>query len=90
MRWALLALLLSACAGQADRFEFVRANTLDEVRDARNCGSSVLPNYGCWRRLDATGGCKIIVQWPRHSADGERLRTLGLEVWKCAEGNTEY
>lgn len=63
---------------------------LAEVRDKRNCGYDVLPNYGCWRPLNAAGGCKVIVEKPKHTGDKERLATLGLEVFKCWTGSKEY
>lgn len=84
----LLVLISSGCS--SERFEFVKAQSLAEVRDSKNCGESVLPNYGCWRELDMRGGCKIIVEWPKSTADERRLQTLGLEVWKCIEKNREY
>ena len=89
MKAVLTLLLLAGCA-DVSRFEFVKAQSLVEVRGDRNCGQSVLPTFGCWRQLDMRGGCRIIVEWPKHSDDANRLRTLGLEVWKCVEGNRDY
>lgn len=87
MRIALILLLLSGCAHVP--FD-VHMLTLDEVRAPENCGHDVIPNYGCWRPISPVGGCKIMVEKPRHSGDTDRLATLGKEVWKCLTANKEY
>lgn len=84
-------LFLAACGDQGDTrsVQLVMA-PLAEVRDQKNCGPDVLPNYGCWRPISAAGGCKVIVEKPRDTGDRERLATLGLEVFKCWTASKEY
>lgn len=90
MKAILFALPFICGCADATRFNFVKANSLDEVRQEKNCGESFLPNFGCWRQLDSFGGCHVIVEWPKHTEDARRLQTLGLEVWKCIENNREF
>lgn len=79
--------LIAGCS--AVQFD-VHMLTLDELRSPENCGQSVIQNYGCWRPISPAGGCKIMVERPRHTGDTTRLTTLGKEVWKCLTGNKEY
>lgn len=86
MRLLLVSLLAGCSAVPFD----VRLLPLAELRAPENCGHDVLPNYGCWRPISPAGGCKIMAEKPRDSADTARLATLGKEVWKCLTGNHEY
>lgn len=92
VRALVFLLLLVACGDQgADTRRLQLAMVpLAEVRDQKNCGPDVLQNFGCWRQIDATGGCKVMVERPRDTGDRERLATLGLEVFKCWTGSKEY
>lgn len=68
----------------------VMLSSVQEVRDPRWCGPDVLGNVGCWRTIDARGGCEIIVVKPRDTDDAPALQTLGKEVFKCFTGSHEY
>lgn len=84
----LILILIFACTPRQTME--VKLLPLEEVRAPRNCGPDVLPNFGCWRAIDVTGGCLIIAEAPRDTSDSKRLETLGREVFKCLNHIKDY